>query len=96
MAVLHMWGLGRSGIFFGGCVPGKGMLYVEGGERDAGRHAEPNPDKRERIMGCARGCTAAPRVTAEQWHELMGKAMGRHAVTRLFSVRRALAAALGL
>ena len=73
-----------------GGVPGKGMLVDEGAKPGGGQHVEPNPDERERIMGYATGCTAAPGVTAEQRHELMGKAMDRHAVTRLFSVYNAL------
>jgi transposase InsO family protein len=75
--------------------PAKGMLRVAAVKLHAGvtipeHFAEPNADERERIMGYATGCTAAPGVSEESRHELTGKAMDRHAVTRLVSVYNAL------
>ena len=73
---------------------GKGMIWqgpttIEGVEH-AGHWAEPNPDERERIMGYETGCTAVPSVTEKQRHELMGRAMDRRAIVKLFSVYGAL------
>lgn len=68
-----------------GTVP-RGMLFVTA----TGEWVEPNPDERERIMGYQTGCTAVPGVSGVQRHELMGRAMDRHAVTTLFSVYMSL------
>ena len=76
----------RAYVVKDGVVP-RGVIW----DVAANRWDEPNPDERERIMGYTTGCTAVAGVTHKQRHEIIGRAMDRHATTTLFSVYMGLA-----